>query len=697
MKCGAMVSAAWVTATLAVAMNGAAAERLFEPNYAKVNTDRWRCRLCPFEMASAKEATWTVGAVHVAEPSARFGRDSGLAEAGARADMDLRYRRRDDNGRMTEVVARRLGLDSRTVVVGVEGGRVKARLDRREIPRNISVDGVTPFAGVSTLTLPGDWQGTFDTARMTGLGEATRFNHGTERRRTSARVRVDPRPEWWVQAGYSRETKSGTAETFADFLYQSTGLPKPVALLTEELTTSAGVERAAFTLAAELRNTRFRNRRGALDWQNPWRGPSVLRGRKALAPDNDARSLSLVSRMALGRRVAAHATLTWGEARQDDVFEPYTTNTRLALDALPANRLDGRVRSFAGSFKLLARPTDRLRLIVGHRHRERDNQTATLTLRPVRGDAFMAGAVTSRPFDVERSTTALGVTYRVAPRVGLGFYADSNRIRRAPAEVAANEERRHRIELGVNGWRGIRAKFAFAEAERRASEFRSTTSNNPLTRRYHHAARDQRTWLARVGYELDGIGAFVELVAECRSNAYPESALGLQRDGNCTRGVDVAYAPLPNVSIAAFYLEQEINAATAGQVGFRGSDWRYSTVDAVDTAGISLDVGELFDGVVELSVDYVRSLGAGAYATELAGESLPFPDLVSNHTSVDVHARYQWRERSALVFRLRHERFRGEDWALVDALDAIRNVVTFGSGSPRYANRSISASYEASF
>lgn len=696
MKRRTMGSTVWAMAVLAVAMNASAASRVFEPNYAKVNTDRWRCRLCPFELAYGREATWTVGAVRVADASARFGRDSGLDEAGANADLGLRYRGRDANGRMTEVAMSRMGLDSRTAGIAVEGNRSSVRLDRREIPRNISRDSVTPFAGVSNLTLPREWQGAFDTTRMTGLGEAARFDQGTQRRLTSARVRVEPLPYWWLQAGYSRETKSGTEATFADFLYRSTGLPKPVGYVTDEFTTSAGVERAAFALAAELRNARFRNRHGALDWQNPWPG-SVLRGRKALAPDNDARSLSLVSRMAIGPRAAAHATLTWGEARQDDVFEPYTTNPRLRIDPLPATSLDGRVRSFAGTFTLVARPTDRVRLIVARRQRERDNQTAALTLTPVRGDAFSPGAVTSRALDLNRSTTELGLTYRVAPRVGLGVYSESNRVRRDPAEVTANRERRHRIELGINGWRGIRARLAIAEAQRGASEFRHTTSNNPLTRRYHQAARDQRSWRARVGYELDRVAAFFELVAECRRNAYRESALGLQRDGNCTRGGDVTYSLTRNVSIAAFHFEQETNAATAGRVGYTGSAWRYSTVDTVETAGMGLEVGELLDAKLKLSVDYVRSLGTGAYATELTRESLAFPDLVSNHTSVDVHARYQWREQSAFVLQLRYERYKGEDWALVDTLDAIRNVVTFGNASPRYANHLIGVSYEASF
>ena len=484
----------------AFAMVTSAAEGPFEPNYANVDTERWRCRLCPFELANPNRATWTVGAVQVKDAHARFGRDNGLTEAGARADSSLAYLRRDESGRTIAISARRLGLHSRALGVVVKGNRATLRLDRREIPRHVATDGRTPFKGASQLKLPDDWVAGFDTADMTGLGQAVRFDHATERRRTTIQVRADPRPEWWVQAGYSRETKTGTDKAFADFLYQSAGLPQGVGFVTDEFSTSTGFERGSFTLAGELRNSRFRNRNRALDWQNPWRGPRVARGRIGQSPDSDAHSLTIVSSMAIGNRTTAHGTLTWGEARQDDVFEPYTTNNRLVLDPLPANSLDGRTRSFAGTVNLVTRPTDRLRLALGHRHRERDNQTAARTFTPVRGDAFPVAPVTSRAYDVERSTTRLGLEYRFAPRVELGVYGDSVRLRRAPAEVSGNEEQRYRIELAFGRRRGLRAELSVEDADREASAFRNTTSNNPLTRRYHQAARDQRTWRARVGY-----------------------------------------------------------------------------------------------------------------------------------------------------------------------------------------------------
>ena len=678
----------------AFAMSTSAAGPI-EPNYAHVDTERWRCRLCPFEMATPNEATWTVGAVQVKNAEVRFGRDSGLTEAGARADSGLAYLRRDEDGRTIALSARRLGLDSRALAVVVKGNRTAMRFDRREIPRYVAADGMTPFKGASTLRLPDAWAAGFDTADMTGLGQATRFDHATERRRTTIEVRLDPLPEWWMQAGYSRDTKTGTGEAFADFLYQSTALPRPVGFVTDEFTTGAGLERDSFTVAAQWRNSRFRNRDRALAWQNPWRGPPVARGRMGLSPDSNAQSLTIVSSMAIGSRTTAHGTLTWGEARQDDVFEPYTTNTRLVLDALPANSLDGRARSFAGTVNLVARPTDRLRLKLRHRHRARDNQSPARTFTPVRGEAFPVAPVASRAYDVQRSTTRLGIEYRFAPRVRLGAYADSMRLRRAPAEVSRNEEHRYGIELAVGDRHGFRGKLSVEDADRAASAFRHATSNNPLTRRYHQAARDQRIWRAQVGYEFRA-GASVGLLAECRDHVYPESALGLQGDRDCTRGVDIALAPNRNMAVTAYYLEEEANSATAGRVGFSGPAWRYATIDATDTAGVRLDVEELFDGRFELSVDVVGSWGTGRYTTETAGESLPFPDLVSDLASIDVHVRYRLRNRGVVLLQLRHERYTGDDWALGGGLDAVRNVLAFGNASPRYANTLVGVSFALS-
>lgn len=151
--------------------------------------------------------------------------------------------------------------------------------------------------------------------------------------------------------------------------------------------------------------------------------------------------------------------------------------------------------------------------------------------------------------------------------------------------------------------------------------------------------------------------------------------------------------PTGNVSFAAFYLHQGTNSATAGRIGFTGPAWRYTTTDGVDTMGLRLDIRELVDGRLELSFDVVRSLGTGRYVTERGGESLSFPDLVSNLTAIDFQARYQMRKQSVLVFHLRRDRYTGEDWASTGAIDAIRNVLAFGDTSARYATNMVGVAY----
>ena len=121
---------------------------------------------------------------------------------------------------------------------------------------------------------------------------------------------------------------------------------------------------------------------------------------------------------------------------------PTRRHTRLVLDPLPANSLDGRARSFAGTINLVSRPTDRLRLALRHRHRERDNQTAARdVLLPVRGEAFRLGPVTSRAYDTERSTTQLGLDYRFAPWAGLGIYGDSGAVAQGPPAELSSKRR----------------------------------------------------------------------------------------------------------------------------------------------------------------------------------------------------------------------------------------------------------------
>ena len=664
-------------------------------NYDNARTDRWRCRLCPFDDASYRDGSFRVGAVSVEDAEPRFGRDNGLDEDGARLDLHGEYLQRGADGRSLIARGDRLGLDSRDL--GIEYGapwRGGIAFRWREIPRNVSTDGRTPYAGRTILTLPDDWVHAFSTTGMTALSEAgTSFDNATQRRRASAAAHFRPHPRWGIEADYVRETKEGTGETHADFLYQAAGLPKPIDYRTEEIGGRVRFETGPFLLAAGLRESRFENGDRALTWENAY-AEFPATGRKGLAPDNDARSLSLVSRWTRGRTVF-NGALTWGRLRQDAPFLPYTANDNVNVDSLPADSLRGQVRTLAARLTVVSRLTDRLRVSLRHRRRERDNDTETLLLTPVLGDLFATAPRHSRVYGFDRNSTEVRLHYRLSRRVRLGFGSEATRVRRAPSEITHNDAWRHWIELRATNHRGLRTALRFAEGSREASAFRIVTTNNPLTRRFHQAEREHRTWTVELDYQFPSTGLSIGVDADYRRNNYPESALGLRHDEDQGWSADLTYAPNARMSVSAFRAVREADAGTAGSGAFSVADWWYGTRDTVDTDGLTVELRDVLREGLSLSLTLARSTGRGHYDTETAAGDSRFPDLLSEHRAVDVRVRYPLRRRTLLVARYYLEDYGAADWAR-DGVGAAaaRNLISFGRELPDYATGLFSISIE---
>ena len=663
-------------------------------NYDKVRSDRWRCRLCPFEAASYGEGSWTVGALAVEDAEPRFGRDNGLDEDGTQADFHAEYRRRGEDGRSATVRGDHLALDARDLAVAYGGVRTGVALRWREIPRNVATDGRTPYAGRTSLSLPDGWVRAFNTTAMTALGEAgSEFDHATQRRRASAQAHFRLHPRWRVDADYLRDTREGTGETHADFLYQAAGLPKPIDYRTEELGGRLRFEAGTFLLGVGVREARFDNPDRALEWENAYTSLPAT-GRKGLAPSSDARTVSLHSRWTRGR-TAVSGSLVHGRHRQDAPFLPYTSNPAVRVDPLPADSLRGRASLRAGSLTVVSRPTDRLRVSLKHRRRERDNDTRALLLTPVLGDLFAPAPRRSRVYGFDRAATELRLQYRLSRRLKLAAGAETSRIRRAPAEIARNDTRRNWIELLASDLRGFRLALRFADGSRDASAFRDLTVNNPRMRRFHQAKRDQRTWSAELDYQFPLLDLSVGVDADYRRNDYPDSSLGLRHDEDRGWSADLTYAPSPAMTLAAFRAVRETDASTAGSSVFGPADWWYGTRDAVDTDGLTLELRDLLRDGLRVTVTYSRSKGRGRYGTALGDFETAFPDLLSEHRAVDVRARYPMTRRSVLVLRYYLEDYGAADWALDGlGLTAARNVLSFGRDLPDYGNALFSVSVE---
>ena len=686
----------WIAALLAIAASAAAsaAPAAVTPSYDKVRSERWRCRLCPFELASHAAGHWTLGVIAVEDAEPRFGRGTGLDEDGMHLDLGTEYRRRAADGQAVSVRGDNLGLASRDLMLDYRNTRGGVALRWREIPHKVATDGRSPYLGRTLLSLPEQWVRGFDTARMTALGDtANAFDHGTRRRKAAARASFRPRARWRLDAGYARATRKGVAETHGDFLYQAVGLAEPVDHETEEIDGGVRFETGNFLLAGTLRGSRFENGVRALQWENPW-SEFPETGRKGLAPDNDARSTALVSRWTRGR-TSINGSLSWGRMRQDAPFLPYTSNPAVGVAPLPADSLRGRARTHGASFAVVSRPMDRLRLSLKHRRSERDNDTGVLLLTPVLGDLFATAPRRSRVHAHDRTRTELRFDYRLSRRTRLRVGADAARMRRAPAEIARNDARGGWVELLATDLRGFRLAIRLAEERRDASPFRDVTANNPRTRRFHQAEREQRTWTFALDYRFPSAGLSVGLDADYRRNDYPDSALGLRHDEDRGWSADLTYAPGAGMTVSAFRTVREAGARTAGSSSFGVADWWYGTQDTVDTDGVHLELRDVGAEGLQLSLAYTRSSGRGRYGTEFAAMDAPFPELRSEHTAVDVRARYRLSRRSVLVARYYLEDYGAADWALDGVgVAAARNLISFGRRVPDYANGLFSISIE---
>ena len=697
----------------AVALFGATAVgafgETFATDYSKARTDRWRCRLCPFDDAFRREGSVAAGVLAVRESQPRFGRDSGLDRAGNHADVAVDVRYSDESGRIANVQGADLGLNARQLrLLLADPNAGTVTLQWREVPRNVAVDGRTPYVaadGGGSLSLPPDWNKAYDTSDMADLGSAPQFRLATERRRLGGAWQFEPSPRWQLHTDYLRETKRGTEETGADFLYQAAILPKPVDYRTEAFGARASFRAHSLLLAVEAREARFANAVPALTWESAYPGPVPV-GRKSLAPSNALRTLSWTARSTLGR-TSFHSRLSWSRGHQDEAFVSGTTGDALARFPLPAPSLEGRIHGFAGSFRAATRVTRRLRLDVSHRRWVRDDRTPIHSWTPVIGDLVTMPARSNRPHGFDRRRTELRLGYRLPAGVRLGAGASEAALGRdasagSRAELVRNEEAGLWLEAAAR-WRGLGASLKATRKHRQATAFEARGANNPLTRRFHQAERRQQTWRARVHGDVGASGLSLGLYADQRRNGYPDSALGRLSDQDRGWGVDFSYALGTKATVTGFHDGQRASFSSAGSAAFGGADWWSTSRDAVAAHGVTFESRLLAGDRLHLRVVYARSAGKGVYTTtgmfaEAATGASAFPDLVSDHRSVDVTVRYRYSDRVTLALRHYGERYRSADWAFDGvAMDTIRNVLTTGRTMPRYSNRLVGLMLEARF
>lgn len=356
------------------------------------------------------ESEIELGIGHVSRDSYKFGDYTGLNESGGYGIANIRIVGRDkDSARYYDIVARNLGLDSRSLSIeGGQQGNYGLRFDYSELPKLQSDDFQSPYNGLgsSRLTAPAGWNGTIDrdlvaagiqapiaatvvtTPMMTALAANMKsFNVETKRKNLGLGL-TKLLPEGWdIDVNFRQDKKDGTKLLGAPLQIAGGGsrgtllVPDPVDYTTNLFDAVARYTGEKLQLQFAYHASIFNNSAQPLVFDNLFynaasnAGGNMLTGRLGQMPDNQFHQLSASGGYTVSKDTRINGSLSIGRMTQDETFLPVTTGDINPSPTLPVTSLGGKINTTHASIKLSTRLTPTVRLVAGYRYDDRDNKT----------------------------------------------------------------------------------------------------------------------------------------------------------------------------------------------------------------------------------------------------------------------------------------------------------------------------------
>jgi MtrB/PioB family decaheme-associated outer membrane protein len=654
------------------------------------DTSNYSCMLCP--VTSGWFGDWDLGAIYVSDSSLKFGDYRGLEEDGVYLDIGGRLHYRGEEGVYVDLSARDLWLDSRALKMRAgKQGRYEVRAKYSEIPRYRGYGTESPYQGVGTDTLYLSDFIQFRNGELTNLDQfLIPVALDTKRKNFGVGLTFKLGGSWKYHVDVQQEKKNGTRPFGGGaFVFSAAAFPAPVDYTTEQL--NMGVEYAGKRAQLYLQYTGsdFDNGMNSVTWDNPFSagfGDSV--SRSALEPDNRFNQISLAGSFRFSRNFRVSGKASVGEAKQDDLFLPYSINPAFSNLELPRDSLNGKldVSMFNLSARLFARLADGLDLTAQYKTSERDNQTPVDAFTPVLLDVFRSADRNNKPFSYDRSQSKVELRFRPVYYFRLNAGVKEDTVERTLQEVAETEEDTTwgEVQLSPTAW--LSARFKVDNQDRGATPYMELDSygraQNPRMRLFNLAERDRdrSTWeLDLVPNEKFGI-SFSYYTTE---DQYTNSPLGLTASEETSRSVDLNIMLSDRVNVYVFYSEDEIESTLANAADFDADPWISTSMDEVETLGIGVS-GTITDKL-SYGFDYVSSESDGNILTDSGAGDAAFPTLRTSLTNTRLYLHYKVSDRWGWSLDAYHEEYESSDWT-IDGIGPgdINSVLTLGEISPQY-------------
>jgi MtrB/PioB family decaheme-associated outer membrane protein len=631
-------------------------------------------------------------------------------------DFRLQLESKDESSWL-ELRARGAGQDDQNFQLhGARLGRYEFGFEWDQTPHVFSRTGRSPFGETSrgVFELPDSIQTTLQGASAAARpGILQSFLVGApdidlETRWDTARVllKLTPTTEWDLHGEYTRTHKEG-GRPFG-IVFGSPGgnlveVPEPIEQTIHDFRATAELARDLWQLQLSYNLSVFQNDLNALTVDNPLRltdapplaGTSApARGRLALAPDNMAQTLGLTGALSLPWRSRLTGAFSYGWRFQDEAFLPHTINAAIVNPglALPANSLEGDVRTLLANLRFTSRPFRTISLGARYRFYDFDDRTPTLIFpaHVVTDTTLDTEPVASSRFSYTRHNAGADIGWRPLSPLSLKAAFDWERWDRSEQhrEAPLSNEYTPKVSLDYTplDWLLLRASYArswrrignyntFAhlahtvlEEETLATEV--PVSQSTLLRKYDEADRDRdRVDLLAQLTPLDTVTFTTTL--SFRNDDYTHSALGLQEDKNWAAGFDVSWNPIERLAFFANFMREDFDARLRSryreppaQLENPTYDWIARNNDVVHTLGAGFDASLIPKKLdVRLAWNYSQATGkirnfnpatplGGTAAQNTSATAVNFPEMSDRLQQVEASVRYRFTP--ALFARLRY-------------------------------------------
>ena len=536
------------------------------------------------------------------------------------------------------------------------------------------------------LVLPRLWTPGQTTDLMPDLDAALQpLNVGVDRRDTDLGLRSRVASHWHLNARLRERKVEGVRATGgvigSNYLNgRAVILPAPVDQTTRDFEIGGDYSRDLDSLSLALRFSEFRNDDDRLSWDNPYSSVSrAPRGAIALAPDNQFLQFDLSGVHRFSPASQLSFQVAYGQASQDQTFEPYTVNAALATEPLPRNSLNGERISWVAAARLAHQFANELSLDIDYHFEDLDNSTDPGLYSPVIGD-FREPLPTARRnlgYDFNRHRLAARLAYPLTTGTRLQGGVDLSRTDRSDRAVDRADD------LAVWGkiqWRFLAASSLSLRAEggsRRGDDYavvaETQPPQNPLLRKFDLADQDRWNIQATASHPLSGR---LTLGAQIRAGQidYPDSRIGLSDTDESSLSLDLSYSRNGDWSANLFTSYDRFESRQYGSAAFAEADWQTEIEDSAFSVGGSFNwhpVEGRWEHALELSLVDGQS--------DISVNNNPFPEVAADLLRFVYRGSYEFDDALSAAFELWCERYEEDDWAVQDVNpDTVARVLSFG-------------------